>query len=216
MHEDAPVLTASKRDRVGSRYSKRLRDEGKLPAIVYGHKQDPVPIALPAHETLGMINNGERVFQLSVDNAQDGFVLLKDLQYDYLGTAIVHCDLERVDLDERVPVTVQLDFIGESECKALDQAGATLMHPATEIEIECAVFNLPDSIEVDLRNLTDDEPIMAKDVKLPKDTMKLLSDPNEIVAHIVFQSHEQEAGDEAGTVGGTASPEVITEKKDED
>ncbi|MFI4882822.1 MAG: hypothetical protein ACIAQU_09590, partial [Phycisphaerales bacterium JB064] len=90
MHEDAPALTARKRDRVGSRYAKRLRDRGDMPAIVYGHGQDPLSIEFNAHEANIHFAKGERVFKLVMEGAGDEFVLLQDLQFDHLGTDIIH------------------------------------------------------------------------------------------------------------------------------
>lgn len=211
MHEDAPVLTAKKRERTGSRYSRRERENGGLPAVVYGHKQEPAHVTLDAKDAISHIEKGEKVFQLRVEgeDAQE-FVLVKDLQFDYLGTNIVHCDLERVDLDERVHVRVPVHLIGEA--KGLKKSGATLMHPVTELDIECAVFNLPDYLEVDISQLDVGGSIRASQVPLPAKTMKLLTDPDAEVAHIIHGGAHDE-GDEAGEVGGQAAPEVITEKK---
>ncbi|MAY74754.1 MAG: 50S ribosomal protein L25 [Phycisphaerae bacterium] len=214
MHEDAPVLNATKRERIGSRYARRDREAGRLPAIVYGHKVEPVAVSLDAHATLLLLHKGEKVFQLHLEGGSESeFVLVKDLQYDYLGTNIVHCDLERVDLDERIHIKVPVHFIGESNCKGLKSAGTTLMHPMSELDLECAVTNLPDFLEVDITNLEVGGTIHAKDVQLPKETMRLLSDPDGVVAHIVAHGGSDADGDEAGSVDGQAAPEVLSEKK---
>ena len=67
MHEKAPLLSAKKRDRLGSRYSKRIRDVGGLPAIVYGHGSQPIPVYLTARETLPHIIAGEKVFRMELN-----------------------------------------------------------------------------------------------------------------------------------------------------
>jgi len=201
MHEDAPVLKGKVRERVGSRYARRARAAGGLPAVVYGHKEEPVSVTLEAHEALLHFKKGERVFQLEVEGGKPETVLLRDLQFDHLGTNIVHADLARVDLNERVNVTVPIHLVGEADCVGLKNAGATLMHPMGSIELECAVTRLPDAIEVDIRELPLHGTIHAKDVKLPYDTMKLLSDPESVVAHIVTHAGGDEAEtDEAATV----------------
>lgn len=211
MHEQAPVLHAVKRDRIGSRYSKRLRDQGKLPAVVYGHKEEPLAVALDAKETLRLIHKGEKVYRLEIEGGGSETVLLRDLQYDYLGTNIVHCDLSRVDLNERVRTRVPIHLIGEA--KGLKKAGATLMHAVTDIEIECLVSNLPDFIEVDISGLDVGDSIHAKDVALPKPTMVLLTDPHAEVAHIIWHAGAGDGGDEASSASGQSAPEVITAKK---
>lgn len=214
MHENAPVLAAKPRERTGSRYAQRARSAGGLPAVVYGHKQEPVAVTLDAHEALLHFHKGEKVFQLRVEGADSEFVLLKDLQYDHLGTHIVHVDLARVDLNERVQTSVPVHLIGVADCEGLKAAGTTLMHPMSELELECVVTNLPEYIEVDIRNLKALGTIHASDVRLPSPSMKLLTDPNAVVAHIVVHAVSSES-DEATEVGASGGPEVITAKKEE-
>ncbi|MEQ9097180.1 MAG: 50S ribosomal protein L25 [Phycisphaerales bacterium] len=212
MHEDAPTLPARKRERMGSRYAKRLRDRGGLPAIVYGHGQDPLSVEFDAHEANIHFSKGERVFVLEMEGADNEFVLLQDLQFDHLGTHIIHADFRRVDLSERVEVTVPLEFVGNA--KGLKTAGAVLTHPVTELHLECAVTNLPDVLEVDISNLGVDEMITAGEIPLPKETMKLLTPPDTRVVSI-FVKAEIEETSEGSEVDAAASPEVITEKKEE-
>lgn len=210
MHEDAPTLTARQRERVGSRYAKRLRGRGSLPAVVYGHGQDPLSIEFDAHEANKHFAKGERVFVLHMDNAKDEYVLLQDLQFDHLGTQIIHADFRRVDLAERVEVSVPLAFVGTA--KGLKAAGALLMHPVTHLDLECAVTNLPDVLEVDISGLDVHEHLTAGEIPLPKPTMKLLTPADTVVVGITVKS-ESEATGEGSTVEGAAAPEVITEKK---
>lgn len=213
MHEDAPTLAARTRDRIGSRYAKRLRERGALPAIVYGHGQDPLSVEFNAHEANLHFAKGERVFVLALEGSKDEFVLLQDLQFDHLGTEIIHADFRRVDLSERVHVTVPLEFVGNA--KGLKTAGAVLTHPVTELELECAVTNLPDVLEVDISDLGVDEMITAGQIPLPKETMKLLTPADTRVVSIFVKAEVEETG-EGSEVGADASPEVITEKKKEE
>ncbi len=213
MSDETPVLQAKKRDRVGSRYSRRIREQGGLPAVVYGHKQDPVAITLDAKETLTLIHSGERVYTLNIEGGETETVLLRDLQFDYLGTNIVHCDLARVDLDERVHVRVKIHLVGEAP--GLKKARTSIIRSVTELELECTVTNLPEEIEVDISHMDVGDIIHAGEVKLPKDTMVLLTDADAVVANLI-QQKELEDTDESAEAGAQAAPEVITEKKDED
>lgn len=217
MQGKAPVLTAKKRDRLGSRYSIRIREQGGLPAIVYGHKEEPLPVSLDAHDALSHFHKGEKVFQLQMDGQKEAqMVLLKDVQFDYLGTKIVHCDLARVSLTDRVTVKVPIHLIGEA--KGLKTAGAILMHPTGELDIECTVTDIPDFIEVGVADLDVDHGITAGDVKLPKESMKLKTDVHAMVAQIIIQQEIVEAkAEEGAVVAGTGTePEVITAKKKEE
>lgn len=213
MSDETPVLQAKKRDRTGSRYSRRIREQGGLPAVVYGHKQGPVSITLDAKQTLTLIHDHERVFTLDVEGGETETVLLRDLQFDYLGTNIVHCDLARVDLNERVNVRVSIDLVGDA--KGLKKSRTSIIHTVSELELECTVTNLPESVEVDVSDMDVGDVIHASDVKLPKDTMVLLTDPDAIVANLI-QQVEIEETDESAEPGTAAAPEVITEKKEEE
>lgn len=213
MHEDAPTLNAKARERVGSRYAKRIRETGGLPAVVYGHKEDPQPVTLDAREAVRFISKGEKVFTMDIDGAQQ-FVLLKDIGYDYLGTNIIHADFARVDLNERVDTRAHLKFVGEPV--GLKKVGAILMHPVNELQLNCLVTNLPDVIEVDVSKMDVGDVIHAGDIELPVKTMKLLTDADTVVAQIIQKIVTEEATDEAATVTGAAKPEVTTAKKPEE
>ena len=168
MHEKAPVLTATIREDMGSRRSQRIRKQGKLPAIVYGHKIAPSPITLDNKEALTHFKKGEKVFRLdfpgSGSKGELQMVLLKDLQYDYLGTNVVHVDFARVDLNERVRTLVAIHLAGEAV--GLKQAGAILMHPTNEIEIECAVKDIPEYIEITIADLDVGHAITAAEARV--------------------------------------------------
>jgi len=211
MSDENPTLVAKNRERVGSRYAKRVRETGGLPAVVYGHKQDPQPITLDFRDAVSHIKKGEKVFSMDIEGKSE-FVLLKDIGYDYLGTNIIHADFARVNLDERVDTRAHLKFVGDAV--GLKNAGAILMHAVSELALNCLVTNLPDEIEVDVTDLDVGGMIKAGEIKLPKSTMVLLTDPETVVAQIVVQV-EQDDSAEASTVEGGSEPEVIAEKKDE-
>lgn len=217
MSDQTITLQATIRDRLGSRYSRRVREEGGLPAIVYGHGETPMPIALNAHNALREFHSGHKVFQLDIDGRKDGkahFVLLKEVQFDHLGTNIVHCDFARVDLNERIETRVSLSFVGEA--KGLASAGAIMMHPNEVIEIECLITNLPEHIDVDVSEMEVGDIVHARDIKLPLNTMVLLTDPEAIVAQIVVQVEQEEEGEGAEVDATGAEPEVVGKKKEED
>lgn len=216
MHEKSPILVAQKREKTGSRYTRRIRDAGLLPAVVYGHGETPQPISLDAKDTLTHLKKGEKVFELDIEGTKQ-YVLLKDLGYGFLGDNIIHADFARVNLDERVNTKAHIKLVGNAV--GLQTSHAVLMHPITELQLNCVVTNLPDAIEVDITDLDVGGSITAGQIKLPKETMILLTDPNAVVANIVVHNvAEEDTTDEAGVVAadGTTQPEVIAEKKDEE
>ena len=214
MHEKSPILTATIRPKIGSRYAQRTRKQGGLPAVMYGHGQDPVSLTLDAREALRYIHKGEKVFQVEIEGeAEKQLVLLKAVQFDYLGTNIVHADLARASLKDRVHSRVPIHLVGEAI--GLKVAGAVLIHPVNEVEIECPLESLPDYVEVDVTALDEEHPITASKVPLPEGA-KLLSDKHGIVAQIVVQKEVEEPTAEAGAVATQSAPEVITAKKEEE
>ncbi len=213
MHEKSPVLTATTRERTGSRYAQRDRKAGSLPAVMYGHGEAPLSLTLNAKEALKHIHKGEKVFQIDMAGAKQ-LVLLKALSFDYLGTNIIHADFVRASLKDRVKSKVPVHLIGEA--LGLKTVGAVLIHPVTELEIECTLEMLPDGLDLDISELTDEHAITADKVKLPAGA-KLITDSHGIVAQIIIQKEEVVAAPtaEAGTVAAAGAPEVTTAKKDD-
>jgi len=213
MSTEVVSIQAEPRERTGSRYARRVREAGRLPAIVYGHKQTPEAVSLDAKETVRSIAEGHKLFKISISGAEDT-VLLKDIQFDHLGSNVLHIDLERVNLDERVQTSIPIKFKGEAP--GLGAAGAVFLHPTTELEIECTVGNLEDAIIVDISELGVNETIHASDVELPHQ-YQLLTDPDAVLAAVMIQQEEPEETDEsAAAAGEMAEPEVISERRDED
>ena len=95
------VLKAEVRQQVGSKHTVRLRREGRLPAIIYGHGQEPIAISLNLHDFVEMLHHGHRLFDVKMGKESET-LLVKDLQYDHLGKDVIHVDLIRVNLAEMV------------------------------------------------------------------------------------------------------------------
>ena len=102
MAQDTPTITAEPRERVGSRYSQRLRQNGRLPAVIYGHKTDPVAVSVGEEETLHHLHQGTIVMNVNIDGAGTETCLVKDLQFGFMGDDVIHVDFARVNLDQTV------------------------------------------------------------------------------------------------------------------
>ncbi len=211
MHENTPVLKGEVRERLGSRYSKRLRENGRLPIVVYGHGEGPAPISVDAKETIKYIESGERVFTLDLGGKTET-VLLRDVQFDYLGDGIIHADLARVDLDETTHANVHVRLKGDAV--GLKSDDTLLMHPVSELEVECKLRDLPDEIVVNISELDAGDSITAGDVELPSG-VTLLSDPDDVLATIVTSQGEAESAEES-EVESSAEPEVIKAKPEDE
>ena len=104
------VLKADKRKTSGTRVSRKARAAGLIPAIVYGHGAEPLAITLNYHDLALELQHHHRLLQVDVEGKKEQF-LVKEIQYDHLGDKVIHLDLARVDLDERVTMTVALPSI---------------------------------------------------------------------------------------------------------
>jgi large subunit ribosomal protein L25 len=200
-------VTAEPRTALGSRANKRLRDSGKLPGVIYGHKEAVVPITLPKKEVVNHLDHGTHLFALQVSGKSEN-VLVKDVQYDHLGLEVIHVDFARVDLNERVEVTVPLELKGEPKG---EEEGGVLQQIVAELEIECLVTDIPHSIIHNVADMGLDSVLHIKDIKLPAG-VKALQDEDLIVATV--KEIQEEVPTEA-VEGEAAEPEVIGKKPEE-
>lgn len=205
------VLKAESRKDIGSKGAAKLRTAGKIPVIVYGHGKEPESITVSLHEFSEALHHGHRLFDVSIDGKKEK-LLVKDLQYDHLGKKIIHADLIRVDLSEKVTVTVGLVFKGTAAGAA---EGGIVDEHLDSIEVECVVTNIPESIEVPIKELNIGDTIHAADITLPEG-VKLVSDPESLVAACHEPRVAEEAEEEAEGIEESAEPEVIGEKSEEE
>src|SRR5688572_10989037 len=206
MAKQSIQITAQPREGLGSRRVKRLRDQGLIPGVVYGHKEAVVPVTLPKKELTTHIDRGAHVFDLSLDGKSEK-VLVKDVQYDHLGLEILHIDFARVSLDERVEVTVPLELKGEPKGAA---EGGVLQQIVAELELECLVTEIPDAIRHNVSEMALGDVLHIKDLKLPAG-VKALQD--EDLTGATVKEIVEEAPAEAAE--GSAEPEVIGRKPEE-
>ena len=209
MSHETPTVEAQMRDRTGTRYAQRLRSAGHLPAVIYGHKEDPVAVSVNAKEILLHLHHGAHVLEIKVDGGKSETCLVKDLQFGYLGDNVIHVDLARVNLDEEVNVQVHIHFVGEPE--AAKQPGAILSHDLTELEVICKVNAIPEEIRVDQSSM--ESSLSVGEIELPAGVRSAVDDDT-LVAHISFVQ-EVDSGEEAEVGEGEAEPEVITEAKED-
>lgn len=200
-------VTAKPRAELGSRANKRLRDQGLIPGVIYGHKEAVVPVTLPKKELAGHLNHGAHLFSVSLDGKNEN-VLVKEVQYDHLGIEILHVDFARVSLDEKVEVTVPLELKGTPAGEA---EGGVLQQIVAELEIECLVTEIPNAIVYNVSEMKVDDVLHIKDIKLPTG-VRALQDEDLVVAQV--KTIEEEAP--AVAEGETAEPEVIGRKAEDE
>lgn len=187
----------------GSRVARRLRRNGRVPAIIYGHKETPVPISLSRDDVLLMLKKSAHLAQLSLSGKSE-MVLVRDVQWDHLGKEVLHLDFARVSADEAVhtlvPLVIHGTPVGLSEGGQLEVLEHTL-------NVTCPATSIPDSIRVEVSGLHVGESLHVKDLVLPPN-VTVSADADLLVAHVVSRAAEAEATGEAGP----AEPEVIGRK----
>jgi large subunit ribosomal protein L25 len=205
----APIdLNAAKREQLGSRANFRLRKTGQIPGVVYGHHQDVTPIQLEKKGFLIHLNHGAHVFNLQLEGKSEP-VLVKEVQYDHLSADVIHVDFARVDLNERVTVTIALELKGEPKG---EKDGAVLQQLLNELEIECVVTDIPDIITHDVSEMGKDSVLHVSELKLPQG-VTVLNDADLLVATCREIAEQDE---DAEIAEGGAEPEVITKGKEEE
>jgi large subunit ribosomal protein L25 len=201
-------LQAEPREQTGSKAAAAVRRKGRIPAIVYGHKQEPVAISLDTHDFVEGLRHGHRLLDVAIGgNAEK--MIIKDLQYDHLGRSILHADLIRVDVTERIKVDVPLELKGVPKGT---QEGGVLESHMDHLEVECLAIDIPESIVVSVKDLDVGQSIYVRDVKLPEG-VKLMSLADVIVATCrVLAEVKTTEQVEAET---PVAPEVIREREPE-
>jgi large subunit ribosomal protein L25 len=205
---DSVELLAQERKGSGTRVARKLRRQGLVPAVVYGHQQGTLSLTIPADALSKAIRQGVRV----IDLKQDGNVqkaLIREVQWDPLGHDILHVDFARVAVDERITLDVRIELRGIAPGVA---AGGVLVQPIHNLSVECLAISIPDSIRVNIAELQVNQAIHVKDLVLPAGVI-VKNDPDAIVVQV---SQQQEAEATPGLPGTEqAEPEVIGRKPEE-
>ena len=163
-------VVAFKRELQGSGASRRLRNSGQTPGIIYGGTEAPVTISLD-HNALYHALKKEAFHSSILDLEIDGQVqkvLLRDFQVHAFKQLVLHADFQRVTASEKLHVKVALHFENADISPAVKLHGATISHVLNEIEIECLPADLPEFITVDLTNVDVGNSVHVADLTLPK------------------------------------------------
>lgn len=203
------TLKAEPRANSGSRAATKLRKQGLVPGIVYGHKQDNVQVAVSAEELDRAIRiQHARVLDLEIGGKKET-VLIRELQWDYLGKQMIHIDFERKDRAELVRVTVPVELRNAPKATG----GGVLDQPLHTLHVECPLGAIPEAIRIDITNLTLGHPIHVRELTLPEG-VKVLEAPEAVVVQLKLPGIEPTAPTVPTEPG--AGPEVIKKEKKTD
>ena len=209
------TLEVTRREQTGKEVAKKLRRDGKVPAVVYGGPREPVAIAVDRKSVSELIQKSEHgirsVFLLKMAGSdQQRHAMIKDVTIDPISRRMTHIDFVRVVMDEKIKVTVPVALNGTA--KGVKEGGL-LDFQVRELHVECLPNAIPDSIDVDVTPLGGHDYYRVKDLQLPEG-VKVLDDPERVVVGV---THARAEVSEAAAEGAAAlEPEVIKKGKPED
>jgi large subunit ribosomal protein L25 len=204
-------VMAEIRSETGKNVSRRLRATGRIPGILYGHKEDVLPLTLNPKELSAILHSGtghNTIFSLKIRDRGTTSVMIKDWQYDPIKENLLHADLQRIAMDETLQIKVPITAVGEA--KGVKVQGGIFEFVLREVEVECLPANIPEHITIDISALEIGSNLRVSDLPVdPK--IKILSDRELVVAHVISPKEEKEPEPTVEAV--VAEPEVIKKGK---
>jgi large subunit ribosomal protein L25 len=210
------VLEAQERQAGTKNHARRVRREGKIPAVVYGAGKDAMPVSVDPRHVLRILRSDSghnTIFDLAMNGGEKTKAMIVDWQYEPIKGHLLHIDLKRIAMDRALKVSVPIMLQGVPA--GVKTEGGILEQMLREVEIECLPGDIPSHIDVDVSELTFGKVLRVADLPHnPK--LKFLSDANQPVAHVTSVKEEVVATPEAvaAEAGATpAEPEVIKKGK---
>ena len=163
-------LIADIREDQGKGASRRLRHQGKVPAIIYGAGRPPRALVFDHNRVIQQLEN--EVFYSSILNIKVGeksqAAILKDVQRHPARPQVMHMDFQRIVEDEEIKMLVPIHFLGEDVAPGVKQGGGKPQHLITEVEIVCLPKHLPEFLDIDVSELELDDMLKLSDIQLPE------------------------------------------------
>jgi large subunit ribosomal protein L25 len=207
---DQHHLAADTRTLVAGRHNKRLRREGKVPAVVYGGHGDQINLTIDNHQAELILRGSwhtNAIFNLKIDEGgAKEQVIIRDMQRHPVNYALVHVDFQRVNLDETLDVEVSIHEVGKSPLGVRN--GGVLEHVNRTIWVRCKPLDMPSHIDLDLSDLDMNQTLHVSDLKLPEG-IEVLDDPDKPLFSIVPPGGAEKATPEVADAveGETATEE---------
>lgn len=190
------VVKAEKRNAVGGGHVKRLRQDGVVPAVVYGKEIESQPVQLSMSDLRDLVHKSGRgaFFTLKLDGKEHA-VIIKDIQYDVVNSSVLHVDLQKVSLTEKIQSDVSIRLIGRDK---VETGRKVLVHQLDQITVKCLPQNTPSYFEADVSGLDVGDSLTVGEIEIPED-IELINDTAEVIASVSevkeIVEEEPEAGD---------------------
>jgi large subunit ribosomal protein L25 len=206
------VIEAQQRTPGGKNVNRRLRGSGRIPAVIYGPGQDPIPLSVDPEAVSDILHSDSghnTIFTVRIDGGEPANVMVKDYQLNPTRGNLIHADFLRIAMDQLLELSVDVEVVGQAE--GVKVGGGILDLVTRSIDIMCLPADIPESIEVDVSGLKINDYIRVKN--LPVDPKyKILTEP-EVVVVTVLPPVKEEVPAEAAAPVEPAEPELIKKGK---
>tara|TARA_B100001057_G_scaffold114631_1_gene113057 strand:+ start:171 stop:863 length:693 start_codon:yes stop_codon:yes gene_type:complete len=163
-------LNATNRDTEGKSSSRQLRRSGSVPAVIYGGEKDPIRISILEKDiakATEMPGFATQILNINISGEEQN-VILKELQRHPATQRVLHADLQRVDPDTKISISVPVRFLNEDNCVGVKMRGGAISRLINDIDITCLASNLPEYLEVDVAELDVGDSIFLSALNLPE------------------------------------------------
>ncbi len=210
------IVEGAPRDTRGKNEARRMRVLGRVPATLYGGKGEAISLAVNTKQVTAILRSEtghNTLFQVDLGGKHEP-AIVKDWQVDPVSGRLLHVDLLRIAMDVRMKVKVPIHTFGEPAGVKVD--GGVYEVVTREVEVECLPADIPTEFKLDISGLRLNQNLRASDIPLDAKKIKLLTDPDRVLSHVVTLRAEEEKPVEAAVPGVTpAEPEVIKKGKKE-
>lgn len=210
------IVEGAPRDTRGKNEARRMRVGGRVPATLYGGKGETISLAVNTKQVTAILRSEtghNTLFQIDLGGKHEP-AIVKDWQVDPVSGRLLHVDLLRIAMDVRMKVKVPIHTFGEPAGVKVD--GGVYEVVTREVEVECLPADIPTEFKVDISGLRLNQSLRASELPLDKAKIKLLTESDRVLSHVVALRVEEEKPVEAAVTGATpAEPEVIKKGKKE-
>jgi large subunit ribosomal protein L25 len=218
------TLKARIRKEASKKNVHKLRQEGEIPGVVYGHKKDPVHLAIPEHDFWTVLHNATSehlIIDLDVDglDMEDHISLVREIQHHPVSGDILHVDFQRIRMDESIKVGIPVVLTGIA--RGVKEFGGVLDHGIREVMVATTAATVPENLEIDVSELMINDSIHVSDLEALYPNIEFLDDSGLNIAHVsppkkLEVLEEAEEGAEAAAEGEEAEGEEAGEEGSEE
>ena len=206
MSSKRATLNATNRTEFGTRTSKRLRRDGKVPGVVYSDGKDAISFQVESRDARVILGEGHALFDLHIEGSDTVPVVVKEQQHHPVRGDLQHLDLQQVDLNQAIQAEVLVELTGDDVSPGVKQGGV-LEHVTREVTVEALPTDIPDSITLDVSEMEINDTLTLEQLVAPEGVTLIADDPAEVTRVTLSPPRVEEEPEE----DLEAEPEVVGE-----